>query len=324
MGNLPREISMRRLSTSSILTACWVLMTPAMQAQAEDLSTLLAPGASLERVATGLKFAEGPVWDGQRLLVSDILGDTVYALAEDGRLLPVQTPSRWANGHTWDRTAALLQAEHASGAVTRHTTDGQVETVADRFEGKRLNSPNDVVVRSDGSIYITDPPFGLKPPYGPTVRQSELDFAGVYRIDPKTKAVTLITKNLIYPNGITFSPDERRLYLNDTATQKIWAYDMAPDGRITGHWELADLTVKDAKGVVDGMKVDALGHVYSICPAGVCILSSEGKLLGTISVPEQATDVAWGGPKHNVLYVTASTSIYRIQTQMVGVGSGLK
>jgi gluconolactonase len=315
---------MRRLSAFSALATYLLAMTTAIPVRAEDLTTVLAPSATLERVATGLKFAEGPAWDGQRLLVSDVLGDTVYALTDDGKLQPIQTPSGWANGHTWDRTGALLQAEHASGAVTRHTADGKVETVADRFEGKRLNSPNDVVVRSDGAIYITDPPFGLRPPYGPTVRQAELDFAGVYRIDPKTKAVTLITKDLIYPNGITFSPDQRRLYLNDTATQKIWVYDMAPDGRVTGHREFADLTVKGAKGGVDGMKVDAAGHIYSICPAGVCVVSAEGKLLGTIPVPEQATDVAWGGLKHDVLYVTASTSVYRIQTRMVGVGSGLK
>jgi gluconolactonase len=311
---------MRRLLALAALTA----ICTSAAAAADGLESILAPGAKLEHVATGLKFAEGPVWDGRRLLVSDVQGDTLYELIEGGKFRPLQAPTRWANGHSWDRTGALLAAEHASGEVTRRTAGGKVETLAARYGGKRLNSPNDVVVRSDGLVYFTDPPFGLKPPYGPVERKAELGFAGVYRVDPKTKSVTLLTKDLQYPNGIAFSPDETRLYLNDTGTQKVWVYDVTPDGGITNGREFADLKVEGAKGVVDGMKVDAAGHLYSVCPAGVCVLSSNGKLLGTISVPEQATDVAWGGPDRNVLYVTASTSLYRIQTRMKGVGSGIR
>ena len=308
----------------SLILLTTLVAASAASAEPENLVKVLAPASSLERVATGLKFAEGPVWDGKRLLVSDVKGDTVFALSADGKLTPFARPTRWANGHTYDRSGALLAAEHASGEVTHRTPGGTTETLAARYDGKRLNSPNDVIVRSDGIIYFTDPPFGLKPPYGPVERKSEIGFAGVYRVDPKTKVVTLLTKDLQYPNGITLSPDEKQLYLSDTGTQKIWIYDVLPDGGIVNGREFADLRVEGATGVVDGMKVDAAGNLYAVCPAGVCILDRTGKRLGTITVPEQATDVAWGGQSNDMLYVTATTSVYRIQTRMTGLGSGIR
>lgn len=307
----------------SIAATLALAILPSAPSRAETAADILAPGAKLQKVATGLKFAEGPVWDGKRLLLSDVQGDTVYELTSKGRLRPLIQASHWANGHSFDASGALLAAEHASGEVTRRKADGTTETLAARYEGKRLNSPNDVVVRSDGLIYFADPPFGLAPPYGPVQRVAELDFAGVYKLDPKTRSLTLLTKDLKYPNGITFSPDEKLLYLNDTATQKIWVYDVATDGGIANAREFADLSVPGAKGVVDGMKVDAQGHLYSVCPAGVCVLGKDGKRLATIPVPEPPTDVAWGGPKHDILYVTATTSLYSIRTRMKGVGSGV-
>ena len=288
------------------------------------LAAILAEGAKIELAATGLKFAEGPVWDGKSLLVSDVQGDAVYRLVKGEGLKPFIAPSHWANGHSWFIDGSLVAAEHASGEVTLRAADGKTSTLVSRYRGKRLNSPNDAVVRSDGLIYFTDPPFGLKPPYGPVARAAELDFAGVYRFDPKNNELTLLARDLKYPNGIAFSPDETKLYVNDTATQKVWIYDVAPDGLIANAREFADLTISNPRGVVDGMKVDKLGHVYSVCPAGVCILTPEGKLIGTVAIPEQATDVAWGGEDHDVLFVTATTSVYRIQTRMRGVGSGLK
>jgi gluconolactonase len=199
------------------LTALALLLASAgAPAGADDLSAVLHPGAAQEWVATGLQFAEGPVWDGRRLLVSDVQGDTLYELADDGELRPVRTPTRWASGHSWDPSGALLAAEHASGEVTRRSADGTIETLASHYDGHRLNSPNGVVARSDGMVYFTDPPFGLQPPYGPVERTAELDFAGVYRVDPATGAVTLLTDDLRYPNGIAFSPDESRLYITDT------------------------------------------------------------------------------------------------------------
>jgi len=308
----------------STVLAALITVGSLSPALADAPRSILAPGAKLEKVATGLKFAEGPVWDGTRLLVSDVKGNTLYELTKGGKLRAILTPTRWANGHSYDRGGALLAAEHESGEVTRRTRAGKVETVAARYAGKHLNSPNDVVVRSDGMIYFTDPPFGLQPPYGPVARKAELDFAGVYRVDPKTKVVTLLTKDLQYPNGIAFSPDEKRLYLNDTGSQKIWVYDVLADGGIANGRQFADLKVEGASGVVDGIKVDAEGHVYSVCPAGVCILSPDGELLQTIAVPEQATDVAWGGADRSDLYVTATTSLYRIKTRLRGVGSGLR
>jgi gluconolactonase len=313
----------QRASVISLLL--WLASFPGCgHADEGELAAILAGGAKLERAAGGLKFAEGPVWDGKSLLVSDVLGDTVYRLAGDGGLKVAITPSHWANGHSWALDGSLLAAEHASGEVTRRAADGKTSTLVSRYQGKRLNSPNDVIVRSDGLVYFTDPPFGLKPPYGPVERPAELAFAGVYRFDPKKNELTLLTRDLKYPNGIAFSPDEQKLYLSDTASQKIWVYDVAADGSIGSGREFADLTISNPKGVVDGMKVDKLGHLYSVCPAGVCILSPEGKLIGSIAIPERATDVAWGGEHHDILFVTATTSVYQIQTRMTGAGSGIK
>jgi gluconolactonase len=295
-----------------------------VSAAADGLDGIIAPDAKLEKVVTGLKFAEGPVWDGTEMIVSDVKGDTAYAVSEDGSMRVFKHPTHWGNGHSWDRSGALLTAEHASGEVTRTNAQGVTVTLASRFEGKRLNSPNDVIVRSDGLIYITDPPFGLQPPYGPVKRAQELDFAGVYLLNPQTRVVTALIKDLKYPNGIVLSPDETLLYVNDTATQKVWVFDVTKSGHVQNRRLFADLSLPGSSWVVDGMKVDSEGRVYSVCPAGVCVLSQDGKQLGTISIPEQPTDVAWGGNAHNVLYVTATTSVYRITTLVRGVGSDIK
>ncbi len=302
-----------------------LLLAPFGQpADAQDLSDILPPDARIERVATGFEFAEGPLWGGETLLVSDVRGDTVYVVDEAGVKRPFKHPSHWANGHTWDGSGALLAAEHASGAVTRQVGDAPAETIADRFEGKRLNSPNDVIVRSDGTIFFTDPTFGLRPPSGPVERAAELDFAGVYSIDPETREVRLLTRAFAAPNGLALSPDERRLYVNDSATKKVWVFGVGPDGSVSGAREFADFNAANANGGVDGMKVDAAGNVYAVCPGGLCVLDADGTLLGTIGVPERATNVAWGGADLNVLYITTPSSLYRIPTKMRGIGSGIR
>lgn len=299
-------------------------MVFAVPAGAQDLSVILPADAQLERVAGGFQFAEGPVWDGEALLVSDVRGDTVYIVDETGDKRTFKTPSHWANGHTWDRSGALLAAEHASGALTRQVGDGPAETIADRFEGKRLNSPNDVIVRSDGTIFFTDPTFGLQPPSGPVKRPAELDYAGVYSVDPETRDLRLLTPALAAPNGLALSPDESRLYVTDFATKRILAFDVAADGALSGSRVFADFAGVDARGGVDGMKVDAAGHVYAVCPGGVCVLDADGVRLGTIETPERATNVAWGGEDLNVLYITTPSGLYRIPTRMNGAGSGIR
>ena len=292
-------------------------------ARVDGIAGIIAPDAQLERVATGLSFAEGPVWDGKRLLVSDVQGDTLYEIDGD-TFQPIQSPTHWANGHSWDAEGALLAAEHASGEVTRRTADGEVTTLAARYDGKRLNSPNAVVTRSDGQVFFTDPPFGLAPPYGPVDRAAELDVAGVYRVDPATGEVTLLTDDLTYPNGITFSPDETLVYLSDTADQTIHVFDVTSEGDFENGRLFADLSVESQNAVIDGMKTDAEGNLYVACPAGLCFLAPDGTALGTLPVPEPATDVAWGGADHDILYVTAGSSVYAIRTEATGVGSGIK
>jgi len=294
------------------------------EAKADDLSGVFETGASLTKVAGGLRFAEGPVWDGRRLLVSDVQADTVFSVSPDGRLEPYQTPSGWANGHTWDRDGGLIAAEHATGRVTKQTSTGARTVLAERFEGKRLNSPNGVVVARDGTLFFTDPPFGLKPPYGPVERAAELDFAGVYRIDRASGQISLVTKDLKYPNGIVLSADERTLYVNDTATQKVWAFSVEAASAGAKGREVVDLSLAGATGVVDGMRIDEDGRLFITAPGGLAVVSPEGRLLGRLPLPEPGTDVIWGGADRRDLYLTASTSVYRIRTIRPGVGSSWK
>lgn len=291
-----------------------------------SLSAVLAKDATVEKVAGGFtKFAEGPIWCPEgHLLVSDIIGDGVWKVFPSGSYALHRKPSNFANGHTWDLDGNLLTAEHTSRELTRTTADGLITTVASHFEGKRFNSPNGVVVRADGSMYITDPPFGLAPPYSSHKQEPELDFNGVFRIDAKTGAVTLLSREFKYPNGITFSPDESQLYVNDSANGQITVFDMQPDGGVTNPRLFANLSALGSQGVVDGLETDVAGNVYCTASGGVAILDAQGLLLGKITVPEQPSAVAWGDSDYQTLYITAETSIYRIRLQVSGRGSGIR
>lgn len=239
-------------------------------AQSEDAEPpledhgIFVPG-SLERAATGYTFTEGPAWDGARLIFSDIPGDAVHTLLPgEGAPQVLYAPSDNANGHTFDREGRLLNAEHSSGAITRWTPAGGRQVIADRWQGKRLNSPNDVVVRqSDGLILFTDPPYGLGQ------RQSEVGFSGVFAVDEATGKMVLIDDALSRPNGLALSPDERVLYVGDTATQTLWAYDLAADGTASGKRLVIDLTDESRPGRVDGVRVDSEGQIYVTCPGGI-------------------------------------------------------
>ncbi|MBD0311320.1 MAG: SMP-30/gluconolactonase/LRE family protein, partial [Microcoleus sp. T1-bin1] len=216
---------------------------------------------------------------------------------------------------TLDKENRLLTAEHENRRVSRTEKDGKVITLADRYEGKRLNSPNDLVVKSDGSIYFTDPSYGV------TKDQEELGFYGVYRLASDGK-LTLLVKDLVLPNGIAFSPDEKKLYVNNSEAKYIAVFDVKPDGTVTNERLFADLKDASQGGVPDGLKVDLEGNVYSTGPGGVWIFSPDGKLLGKISVPETATNLAWGESDRKTLYITGSTSLYRIRLKIAGVRPG--
>ncbi len=294
------------------LAAAWT----AGGALAEDGQTLLVEG-SLELAATGYTFTEGPAWDGARLIFSDIPGDTVHVLTPgEGAAKVLYTPSKNANGHTFDRAGALINAEHGSGEITRWTPAGGRQTIAARFEGKRLNSPNDVVVRSDGLILFTDPPYGLGQ------RTAELAFSGVFALDETTGRMVLIDDTLSRPNGLALSPDERVLYVGDTATQTLWAYDLAADGTASGKRLVADVTDESTPGRVDGVRVDTEGRVWFTCPGGICVVDpATGAMVARVQTPKRATNLAWGGADLSELYITALTDVYRVKTRAKGTGS---
>ena len=272
---------------------------------------------SLELAATGYTFTEGPAWDGTRLIFSDIPGDTVYVMTPgDDAPKVLYTPSANANGHTFDLQGRLINAEHGSGAVTRWTPEGGRQVIVDTYEGKRLNSPNDVVVRSDGLILFTDPPFGLGE------RTSEVGFSGVFALDESAGKMVLIDDALSRPNGLALSPDETVLYVGDTATQTLWAYYLAADGTATGKRLVVDVTDESKPGRVDGVRVDTEGRVYFTCPGGLCVVDpASGTVIARLETPKRATNLAWAGPDLSELYITALTDVYRVKTRARGIGS---
>jgi gluconolactonase len=277
---------------------------------------ILDDSAKLEKVAGDFQFIEGPIWhpDGF-LLFSDIPANIIYKFASNQQVEVFRRPSGKANGNTLDKENRLLTAEHENRRVSRTEKDGKVIALADRYEGKRLNSPNDLVVKSDGSIYFTDPSYGV------SKDREELGFYGVYRLASDGK-LTLLVKDLVLPNGLAFSPDEQKLYVNNSEAGYIAVYDVKPDGTVTNERLFADLKDASQGGVPDGLKVDLEGNVYSTGPGGVWILSPDGKVLGKISVPETATNVAWGESDRKTLYITANTSLYRIRLKIAGVRPG--
>ncbi|MEG4030988.1 MULTISPECIES: SMP-30/gluconolactonase/LRE family protein [unclassified Microcoleus] len=281
------------------------------------MQRILDDSAKLEKLAGDFQFIEGPIWhpDGF-LLFSDIPANIIYKFGSNQQVEVFRSPSGKANGNTLDNENRLLTGEHENRRVSRTEKDGEVITLADRYEGKRLNSPNDLVVKSDGSIYFTDPSYGV------SKDQEELGFYGVYRLAPHGK-LTLLVKDLVLPNGIAFSPDEQKLYVNNSEAGYIAVFDVKPDGTVTNQQlfaELKDAATKD--GVPDGLKVDVEGNVYSTGPGGVWIFSPDGKLLARISVPETATNLAWGESDRKTLYITGSTSLYRIRLKIAGVRAG--
>ena len=280
------------------------------------VQSILDESAKLEKLAGDFQFIEGPIWhpDGF-LLFSDIPANIIYKFGSNQQVEVFRRPSGKANGNTLDKENRLLTAEHENRRVSRTEKDGKVITLADRYEGKRLNSPNDLVVKSDGSIYFTDPSYGV------SKDREELGFYGVYRLAPDGK-LTLLVKDLVLPNGIAFSPDEQKLYVNNSEAGYIAVFDVKPDGTVTNERLFAELKDASQSGVPDGLKVDLEGNVYSTGPGGVWIFSRDGKVLGKISVPETATNLAWGESDRKTLYITASKSLYRIRLKIAGVRAG--
>ncbi len=282
---------------------------------------LASADAPLDRIYHGLAFGEGPLWnrrDGSFLWV-DIVGDTIHRWRPGVGAEVFIRPSNKANGLTFDKEGRLCVAGWASRSVWRVEPDGSVKTLASHYQGKRINSPNDIVVRSDGSIYFTDSPGAL---YNVGMAaedlQQYLDFQGVFRISPDGTRLDAVIADTVYPNGLAFTPDESVLYVNDTRLGEIRAYDMRPDGSC-GPMRLFHKLTGSEPGIADGMKVDREGNVYCTGPGGIHVIGPDGELLGRIRIPDHCTNMAWGDADWRSLYVTTYTSVFRTRVNVPGV-----
>lgn len=289
------------------------------------MHTLVASTAELERVAGGLGFTEGPIWVGGALLFSDIPNNRIarWRRLPEGPELTTHALGQ-QNGLTLDRQGRLLAAEHYGRKVSRVAADGSRTVLADRFEGKRFNSPNDIVLQSNGAIYFTDPPYGLLGQSGQPrpdrwwtlpLEGRELDVQGIYRIGPDG-ALSRVVDDFVLPNGLAFSPDERILYVNDSQQKHIRAFDVQADGTLANSRVAVSLDAPEP-GVPDGMKVDLAGNIWCTGPGGVWVARADGQVLGRVLMDEIPANVAWGDDG-SVLYITARTSVYRLPTLTKG------
>lgn len=275
------------------------------------LRTLIEAGDP-ERVATGFQFTEGPLWLPEgALLFSDIPANRIYRWTADAPLAVWREPSSHSNGLTLDRQGRLIACEHGNRRVSRTEADGTIVPLAERYQGRRLNSPNDVVVKSDGAIYFSDPPYGIRP------EEREQLCNGLYRIRPDG-ALELLVDDFDRPNGLAFSPDERVLYVADSPRRHVRAFDVRADGTLANSRIFADMD-HPQPGSPDGMKVDREGHLYVAGATGVWVFAPNGEWLGVITIPERPANCAWGDADHCSLYITARTSIYRVRARIPGL-----
>jgi gluconolactonase len=285
-----------------------------LRSESDVFDRLFPDGAKIERVATGFRFTEGPIWFAEErcLLFSDIPANRILRLAMDGRVTTFREASGNSNGLTRDKEGRLIACEHGNRRVTRTEKDGTTTVLAEKYQDKKLNSPNDVVVKGNGWVYFTDPPYGIKP------EQQEQAIQGVYRLSPDGRDLSVVADDFIKPNGLAFSPDEKKLYINDSSRRHIRVFEVARDGSLFNNSLFHDMNV-DEPGSPDGMKVDLHGRVYCAGPGGVWVFNQEGAHLGTIVTPEKPSNCAWGGDDWQSLYITACSSVYKIQFNSPGI-----
>jgi gluconolactonase len=296
----------------------------AVDVKSEKLFELVDREAQVEKLATGFTFTEGPIWnkEGRFLLFSDMPGDVRRRWDQESGVQEVMRPSNKGNGMTFDLDGRLLVCEHSTSSLVRIDPDGTGsgrEVVASHYEGKELNSPNDVIVADDGSIYFSDPWYGRMPVFG-VERDRELGFQGVYRIAPGGGDPQLLVDDFEQPNGLCFSPDASLLYINDTPRAHIRVFDAQPDGTIANgrmFFENIGSGVIE-EGIPDGMKCDEHGNIYVTGPGGIWVISPEAEHLGVIEVPENTGNLNWGGDDWNELYIPSTTSVYRIRLKVSG------
>jgi len=271
----------------------------------------------VEKLHGGCRWTEGPVYvpAGRYLLWSDIPNDRMLRWDETtGTVGVFRQPAGYANGSTLDGVGRLVTCEHGNRRVTRTEHDGSLTVVADRYQGKRFNSPNDVVVSSDGSIWFTDPSYGIDSDYEGHRADSEIGACHVYRVDPSTGAVRVVADDFVRPNGLAFSLDERRLYISDSRVNHLRVFDVADGGSLSGGTVLATGTV----GVFDGFRLDDAGRIWTSAGDGVHCYDPDGTLIGKVRVPETVANVVFGGPKRNHLFICATTSLYAILLSVTG------
>ena len=304
---------------------------PAIETLDERFEKYRIFSAAVERLYTGCRWSEGPVWfgDGRYLLWSDIPNNQILKWEEEtGSVNAFRRPSNFANGNTRDRHGRLITCEHGGRRVTRTECDGTVTVLVENWQGKRLNSPNDVVVKSDGSVWFTDPPFGILGNYEGHKAEPELE-QGVYRIDGESGDISLVTTDVLGPNGLCFSPDERFLYIVESRGvphRKILAYDVAENGReIMNKRVLIDA---GPGGTPDGMRCDIDGNLWcgwgmgSEALDGILVFAPDGTKIGRIALPERCANLCFGGPKRNRLFMAASQSLYALYVNTQGVPGG--
>ncbi len=280
--------------------------------------------ASVEKIADGCRWAEGPVWfgDGNYLIWSDIPNNRMQRWHWDGRVDTYRTDSMNSNGNTRDREGRLVSCSHGARKVIRTEPDGKITTIADSYQGKKLNSPNDVVVKSDGSIWFTDPPYGIMSDYEGFKSPQEQDGCYVYRVSPDLSEITVVCDDFVKPNGLAFNPDESKFYVADSAVSHdpnaphhIRVFDVAADGKtLSGGEVFAEIT----PGLPDGFRFDTDGRLWTSAQDGIHCYLPDGTLIGKILIPETVANLTFGGPKKNRMFITATSSVYSVYLAVNG------
>jgi gluconolactonase len=292
------------------------------------LDALIPRDAAVEKLAGGFTFIEGPVWRPNGVLwFSDVVGNVVRQWSPDGKVIEILRPGGYdghslpaggfngPNGSTRSTDGSVVLCQHGNRRIVRIDSKMNITTVVDNFEGRRLNAPNDLVYRSDGSLYFTDPPYGL--PKGDDDPAKELPFNGVFKLS--NGKLHVVVKDMTRPNGLAFSPDEKMLYVaNSDEHYRMWMrFDVNADGTLRNGRVFADVTAEREDGLPDGMKIDSLGNIWATGPGGLWVFTPDGKHLGTIKLPEQPANCAWG-EDGKTLFVTAVTGLYRVRTSVPG------
>lgn len=309
----------QRLLFFLTIVVCCSIGASAQQSRAFELQPispkfwdLFDRNAKLQTVATGFGFTEGPMWDSAGFLyVSDETLNKIFRVSPDGKkeeVIALGDP----DGNTFDRQHRLIDCASVLRAIIAVTTDGKYTVLADHYEGKKFNSPNDVIVGPEGALYFTDPTLDLV-----AGEKQEIPFQGVYRLDDKG-SVQLLTKDLTQPNGLAFSPDGKQFYIDDSAQKNIRVYDVAADGVLANGRIFGEEPGEKHEGVPDGIKVDKDGNLFVTGPKGIWVWDAKGNHLGTIAMPEQPANLAWGDKDYRTLYITATTSVYRLETKTTG------